>query len=130
MPICANPKTRRIKVPVEQGAVILILRDYTATEYTRFMSDRFAVKRKGKIEDRSVQLRLSFVDDLLEGLEAQDAEGKPDTVTYVNPKSGKEEPLTPEVENWTRYVNPSWKIAAAVELEGASVEAENVTLKN
>ena len=130
MPICANPETRRIKVPIGKAAVILVLRDYTATEYTRFMSGRYAFKRLGQIEDRSMQSRLLFIDDLLTGLEAQDAKGKPDIVTYVNPKTGKEEPLTPEVENWTRYVNPSWKIAAAQELEVANVEVENVTLKN
>lgn len=130
MPICANPATRRIKVPVGQAVVILVLRDYTATEYTRFMSGRYEFKRQGKIEDRSMQSRLQFVGDLLIGLEAQDAEGNHDTVTYVNPKSGREEPLTPEVENWTRYVNPSWKIAAAVELERESVAVQNVTLKN
>jgi hypothetical protein len=130
MPICANPEMRRIKVPIGEAAVILVLRDYSATEYTRFMSSRYAFKRLGQIDDRSMQSRLLFIDDLLTGLEAQDAEGNPDTVTYVNPKTGKEEPLTPEVENWTRYVNPSWKIAAAVELEGESVAVENVTLKN
>lgn len=130
MPICANPETRRVKVAVGPAAVILVLRDYTATEYTRFMSGRYAFKSLGQIEDRSMQSRLQFVDDLLTGLEARDALGKPDTVTYVNPASGKEEPLTPDVENWTCYVNPSWKIAAAVELEGESVAAENVTLKN
>ena len=130
MPICANPKTRRIKVPVEKGAVVLVLRDYSAAEYTRFMSDRYEFKRKGRIEDRSMQSRLRFVDDLLQGLEAQDAQGKPDTVTYVNPKSGKEEALTPDVEDWTSYVNPSWKIAAALQLEGESLEVETATLKN
>ncbi|GJL78810.1 MAG: hypothetical protein NPINA01_17990 [Nitrospinaceae bacterium] len=130
MPICSNPKTRRIKVPVGQGAVILVLREYSAVEYTRFMSGRYEFKRQGQIEDRSMQSRLRFVDSLLEGLEAQDAQGKPDTVTYVDPESGKEAPLTPQVEDWTNYVNPSWKIAAAIELEGESVEIENVALKN
>ena len=130
MPICANPKTRRVKVAVGQNRVILVLRDYTAAEYIRFMNDRYEFKRKGLIEDHSMQSRLRFVDDLLVGLEAEDAEGNPDTVTYVHPITGSEEPLTPQVENWKRYVNPSWKIAAAVELEGESVAVENSALKN
>jgi len=130
MPICANPKTRRVKVAVGQGAVILVLREYTAAEYTRFMNDRYEIKRKGKIDDHSMQSRLRFIDDLLQGLEAQDSQGKPDTVTYLNPQTGKEEPLTPKVEGWVRYVNPSWKIAVAMELEVANVEVESVTLKN
>lgn len=115
---------------MDQGAVILILREYSVSEYTRFMSGRFEVKRKGRMEDRSMQSRIDFIDDLLEGLEAEDSKGKPDVVTYVNPDTGKEEPLTPDVENWTSYVNPSWKIAAAVELEGEGVEVENFALKN
>ena len=130
MPICANPKIRRVKVGVGQGAVILVLREYTAAEYTRFMNDRYEIKRKGKIDDHSMQSRIRFVDELLVGLEAEDAEGNPDTVNYVHPDTGKEEPLTPQVENWKGYVNPSWKIAVAMELEVANVEVESVTLKN
>jgi hypothetical protein len=130
MPICANPKTRRVKVAVGQGAVILLLRDYTSTEYTRFMNDRFEIKRKGKIEDRSMQSRLRFVDDLLMGVEAEDGNGKPDIVTYVHPDTGIEAPLNSKVADWKRYVNPSWKIAAAQELEITNVEVESVTLKN
>jgi hypothetical protein len=130
MPICVNPKIRRIAVPVGQGTVVLVLREYSASEYLRFMSDRFEVKSKGRFEDRSMQLRLRFIDDLLQELEALDTHGQPDTVTYIHPETGNEEPLTSKVENWTRYVNPSWKIAAAMELEAESVAVENVALKN
>lgn len=130
MPICANPKTRRVKVTVGQGTVILVLRDYTAAEYMRFMGDRYEFKPKGLIEDHSMQSRLRFVDDLLVGLEAEDTEGNSDTVTYVHPVTGVEEVLTPQVENWTHYVNPSWKIAAGVDLEGESVAIESPALKN
>jgi hypothetical protein len=130
MTICANPKTRRVKVPVGQNRVILVLRDYTAAEYIRFMNDRYVFKPKDLVEDHSMQSRLRFVDDLLVGLEAEDAGGNPDTVTYVHPLTGAEEALTPKIANWTRYVNPSWKIAAAMELERESVAVENSVLKN
>ncbi len=130
MPICANPKIRRVQVPVGQNRVILVLRDYTAAEYIRFMNDRYVFKAEGRVEDHSMQSRLRFVDDLLVGLEAEDAGGNPETVTYVHPINGTEEPLTPQVENWTHYVNPSWKIAAAVELERESVAIESSALKN
>lgn len=130
MPICANPKTRRVKVKVGCGKVILVLRDYTADRYIRFMNDRYEFKRQGVIEDHSMQSRLRFVDDLLVGLEAEDNAGNRDTVTYVHPETGLEEALTPKVEGWTRYVNPSWKIAAAQFLEGESVVLENAALKN
>jgi hypothetical protein len=130
MPICANPKRRRVKVAVGQGTVVLVLRDYTAVEYMRFMGDRYEFKPRGLIEDHSMQSRLRFVDELLTGLEAEDPEGNPDTVTYVHPVTGKEEALTPQVENWTSYVNSSWKIAAALDLEGESVAIESPALKN
>ena len=130
MPICANPVNRKVKVPVGQGTVVLVLREYSTSEYTRFMSDRYEFKRQGQVVDRSMPSRLRFIDELLEGLEAQDVKGKPDIVTYVNPKTGQEEPLTPEVENWTSYVNASWKIAAAIELEGENFEVETAALKN
>lgn len=130
MPICANPGKRRMKIAVGDASVILVLREYTASEYARFMSSRFEFKNKGQMTDRSMQERIHFIDQLLEGIEARDAKGDPDSVTYVNPVTGGEEPLTPEVKNWTAYVNPSWKIAAAMELEGVYGEVESVTLKN
>lgn len=130
MPICTNPNRRKVKISVGEACVILLLREYTASEYAGFMSRRFEFKTKGQMTDRSMQERIHFVDQLLEGIEALDAKGRPDSVTYVDPKSGKEAPLTPEVENWTQYVNPSWKIAAAMALEGVSGEVESVTLKN
>jgi len=119
-----------MKVAVGQGAVILVLRDYTAAEYIRFMNGRYEFKPRGLVEDRSMQSRLGFVDGLLVGLEAESAEGKPDTVTYIHPITGHEDVLTSEVENWKTYVNPSWKIAAAMELEKESVAVENFALKN
>ncbi len=117
-------------MPVGQGTVILVLRDYTAAQYIRFLGDRYEFRSRGQIEDHSMQSRLRFVDELLIGLEALDNAGNPDTVTYVHPVSGKEEVLTPEVENWKDYVNPSWKIAAAMDLEGESVAIESHALKN
>lgn len=130
MPICANPKNRRVKVRVDGGKVVLVLRDHSAEEYIRFMNGRYEFGRKGVIEDHSMQSRLRFVDELLVGLEAEDGVGNKDTVTYIHPDTGEEEPLTERVENWTDFVNPSWKIAAAQLLEGESVATENAALKN
>ena len=130
MPICANPGTRRIKVKVGAGKVILVLRDYSAAEYIRFMGDRYEFKPMGRMVDRSMESRLRFVDDLLVGIGAEDSAGNKDSVTYVHPVTGAQEALTPQVENWKSYVNPSWKIAAAQDLEGESVAIESPALKN
>jgi hypothetical protein len=45
-------------------------------------------------------------------------------------RDGKEEKLTPQVENWKSHVNPSWKLSAAFELEARSAEIEDHRLKN
>lgn len=130
MPICANPKTRRVQVKVGAGKIILVLSDFSADRYIRFLNDRYAFGPRGAIEDRSMQSRLRFVDDLLIGIEAENAQGNEDTVTYVDPVSGQEERLNEGVENWKAYVNPSWKIAAAQVLENESAAIESSTLKN
>ncbi len=130
MPICTNPKIRRVRVPVGPNVVVLLLRDYSADEYSRFMSSRFGFRNKGEVEDQSMSARIRFIDELLTNLEAEDASGKRDIVTYVHPATGEEKPLTPEVERWKDYVNPSWKISAALELEGKAAEVEYQTAKN
>lgn len=129
MPIVSNPQTRRITVPVGSAKVILSLRAYTTTEYAQFMGGRFGFKKKGKLDDRSMQARIEFVDALLVDIEAVDKDGQPDYVAYSS-ATGREDKLTPQVENWKGYVNPSWKIAVALELEGEGAEVEDAAIKN
>jgi hypothetical protein len=119
-----------VQVKVGAGKIILVLSDFSADRYIRFLNDRYVFGPKGVIEDHSMQSRLRFVDDLLVGIEAEDARGNEDTVTYVHPVTGKEEQLTGQIENWKAYVNPSWKIAAAQMLESESAAIESSTLKN
>jgi len=130
MPICSNPKVRRVRIPVGESAVVLLLRDYSAEEYTRFMSSRFGFSGKGKIEDQSMEARLRFIDALLMGLHAEDPRGNRDVVTYIDAASGEEKTLTPEVDRWKEHINPSWKISAALELEGKAAEVEYHNAKN
>lgn len=128
MPIISNPQTRRIAVPVGSAKVVLVLRAYTTDEYAKFMGGRFGFKKKGRLDDRSMQARIEFIDALLVDIEALDADGNPDFVSYVS--DGATTKLTPQVENWKSYVNPSWKISAALELEGESAEVEDGVIKN
>ena len=65
---------------------------------------------------------------MLIDIEAQDKEGRSDHVVYSI--AGREEKLSSQVENWKDYVNPSWKISAALELEGESAEIEDGVIKN
>ncbi|MBI5427260.1 MAG: hypothetical protein HZA02_03150 [Nitrospinae bacterium] len=130
MPILSNPRIRRVAVPVGKDKAVLLLRNYDTEEYTQFLSDRYLLKHGGRVEDRSMQARIDFIDKLLVGVEAMNEHGQPDYVTYVDPASGTQEKLTPQVDHWRDFVNPSWKIAAALELEGQTAELENATLKN
>lgn len=130
MPIISNPRVRRVAVPAGDARVVLVLRNYTADEYAQFMGGRFGFRKKGKIDDRSMQARIGFVDAILIDIEAVDRDGNPDYVVYVDPKTGKEEKLTNQAEDWKEYVNPSWKISAALELEGESAEIQETAVKN
>lgn len=128
MPIVSNPQVMRFIIPVGKAKVTLILRPYTTEEYARFMGSRYAMNRLGKLDDQSMKARIDFVDKLLTGIEAVDKDGQPDYVVYS--ASGKEERLTPQVEDWTKYINPSWKISAAFDLEALVGEIEETAIKN
>ena len=130
MPICSNPKQRRLRITVGDQAVILVLRDYSSSEYARFMSARYGLRRKGGIKDESMEARIGFIDDLLIDIDAEDGDGRQTDVTYIDPNSGGESKLSPEVADWKQFVNPSWKIAAAIELESLNAEVESSALKN
>ncbi len=58
------------------------------------------------------------------GIEGRERDGAPTEVTYWDAEANQEKPLTPQVPDWKEHVNPSWKIAAALELEGESAEVE------
>jgi len=133
MPILANPASRRVVIPVGDSKVILVLRNYTTKEYTRYLSSQSKPKGKLPLDDNEVdekwQARIDFIDELLIGIDARDGKGEPDHVAYLNNANDKEEPLTVEVPGWKEYVNASWKIAAALQIEGGLADGEEV-LKN
>lgn len=130
MPICSNPKERRIRIPVGDAAVILVFREYTQQEFQEFMESRFSIGRRGKMKDNGMAARVKFADRLLVDILAEDASGNPDYVTYIDPGSGEERTLDPEVEGWQNYVNPSWKQAAVLELETVDARLEDQAVKN
>ncbi len=128
MPIVSNPQVMRFIIPVARAKVILILRPYTTEEYAHFMGSRYAMNRLGKLDDQSMKARIDFVDKLLIGIEALDKDGQPDYVVYSS--GGKEERLTPQVENWTKYIDASWKVSAGFDLEALVGEIEDNAVKN
>lgn len=130
MPICSNPKERRIPVPVGESKVILILRHHTNDEYLKFIGSQFKHKRNGTMDMKSMEARIEFIDRLLIGIDARDPEGNEDYVSYIDPESGAEAKLTPEVPSWKNHIRPSWKIAASMELEGDLAETEEHAVKN
>lgn|GEM_PF-2608045 len=130
MPIHVNPQTQNIKIPVGESRIILKLRNYTAPEYSEFMSSRYEFKKKNKINDRAHEARIQFIDLLLMDVSGEDGEGKKDSVVFTDPKDGQTRELTNQVEGWKTHINPSWKISAAIELEGEMAELEYDALKN
>lgn len=128
MPIVSNPQQQRFAIPVGNAKVILILRAYTTDEYARFIGNQFAFAKARIQDNRSIQERIDFVDSLLVGIEALDKEGQPEEIVYSY--GGREDKLTPQVDNWKGHINPSWKIAVAIELEGKAAETEGIVIKN
>ncbi|PIR00040.1 MAG: hypothetical protein COV66_08030 [Nitrospinae bacterium CG11_big_fil_rev_8_21_14_0_20_45_15] len=130
MPIHVNPPTRNIRIPVGENQIILKLRNYTAPEYSQFMRARYEIKKGNRFTDKSHEARIQFVDLLLVDVCAEDAEGNKDTVVFSDPADGQTRELTAQVPDWKSHLNPSWKISAAMELEGQSAELEHDSLKN
>ncbi len=130
MSICSNPSERRIKVPEGNSTVVLVLRDYSTSEYGAYMKSRFKMKRGGQVEDRSFDARIEFIDRLLIGIEGIGPDGRPTDVTYADPATREEKKLGPDVENWQHLVNPKWKFSAAVELESGDAETDSDAIKN
>jgi hypothetical protein len=130
MPICANPEYRRLRIPVAGGAVILILREYTDKEFSKHCRDISPDIMRRKKSNKQFAARIDFINTLLHDIEAEGPEGEPDHVEYRDPQTGDLNKLDRNVEGWKDYVNPQWKIMAAVELEGQSAEEEQSVVKN
>lgn len=129
MTICANPESRRIKVQAGQDFVICVFKEPTTDQYTKFVAAVTAEARKQKDSTRIIAKKFSFFDQLITGLEGRSASGEPEVVEYRD-DNGEMHALTPDVQNWTKYIHPAWKLAAVSQLEGQFETEEENAVKN
>lgn len=119
--VLVNPEEIRIKIPVGDETVILILDNPTPDEISAFLKNRFKTGRGNKIQDQSNESRIKFIDDHLidienavyRDLEDRDEGGK-----------ARVKPLNKDVKGWKPLVNTTWKISAAMTFEDTSAETD------
>jgi hypothetical protein len=129
MAININPGITKVEIPYCGETVVLVLRDYTTEEFCQFQKSRFKLVSPGKVDDHSSQARIEFIETILTDIKVKTKEGETE-VSFTDPATGKEKPLTPSVQNWKKYVQASFKCAAAMVFEGMSANLEHTTLKN
>ncbi len=119
--VLVNPEELRIKIPVGDETVVLILDNPTPDEISEFLKSRFKTGRGNKIQDRSNEARISFIDKKAKNIENavyRDLEDKDEA------GKTKIKPLTSSVAGWKTLVNPTWKISAAMTFEDTSAETD------
>lgn len=129
MALNINPGMTKVEIPYGGEIVVLVLRDYTTEEFCQFQKSRFKLVSPGKIDDHSSQARIEFIETILMDIKRKTKAGE-EEVLFTDPASGEEKPLTPSVPNWKKYVQASFKCAAAMVFEGLSASLEQATLKN
>lgn len=129
MALNINLGMTKVEIPYGGEIVVLVLRDYTTEEFCQFQKSRFKLVSPGKIDDHSSQARIEFIETILMDIKRKTKAGE-EEVLFTDPASGEEKPLTPSVPNWKKYVQASFKCAAAMVFEGLSASLEQATLKN
>ncbi len=129
MSININPGVTKIEIPYCGKTIVLVLRNYTTEEFCWFQKNRFKLVSPGKVEDNSSQARIEFIERLLVDIKVKTGEGE-ETVSFTDPATGEEKPLTPTIPDWKKYVQASFKCAGAMVFEGVSARLEQTTLKN
>jgi len=129
MAININPGVIKIEIPYCGETVVLVLRDYTTEEFCQFQKNRFKFISPGNVDDHSSQARIEFIETILTDIKVKTKDGE-EEVVFTDPETGKEKPLTPSIPNWKKYVQASFKCAAAMVFEGTSANLEHATLKN
>ena len=129
MTININPGVSKVEIPYGGETVVLILRDYTTEEFCKFLKSRVKLSSNGIVDDNSSQARIKFIETILMDIKIKTEAGE-EEVFFTDPATGEEKPLTPSVPNWKKYVQASFKCAAAMVFEGMSASLEQTTLKN
>ena len=112
MAININPGITKIEIPYCGETVVLVLRDYTTEEFCQFQKNRFKFISPGKVDDLSSQARIEFIETILMDIKVKTEAGD-EEVLFTDPVSGEEQPLTPSVPNWKKYVQARhlWRVS-------------------
>ncbi len=129
MPFNISPNFQEFKIPIGDYKIVLKTRRYTTEEFNAFLNSRQTVT-ENDVENREESAHIDFINELLVGISATDAEGKDEKVTYSDPQSGEEKDLSPEVPDWKSFIDPLFKLRAGIELLRGQGLLENRQLKN
>lgn len=93
---------------------VLILRNPTSSETKAFLKGRFE-RRGRKIDDRSVESRERFINDLLVGCENIEVKDGDNWVSLI-----------PSMPGWEEKIPLNWKTSVAVQFEEQEIVSEEM----
>ena len=130
MEINVKPKNLELHMPVGDNTLVLVLRSCKTEEVFQYFQKMRAIDDENMYDASFHGFRFDFIDSLLIDIKALDAEGNEERVVYSDPETGEDRSLTPEVPDWTKYIDELHKLRAATQLEQNYLMMESAKLKN
>lgn len=130
MAINIKPKNLELYMPVGDSTLVLVLRACTTEEVFRYFQKMREIDDENMYDASSHSFRFNFIDTLLVDIKALSVEGNEERVVYSDPETGEDKPLTPQVPDWTKYIDELHKLRAATQLEQNYLMMESAKLKN
>ena len=129
MSVSSFSKVRKIRIPVGEESVTVIVREPSSKERSDFLTSRFQMEGR-KVKNQMTESRARFIRPLLLDLdnatyETADGTEKPlnKTTTLTDEdKTFMEGVLGMPVRDWRDLVNISWLSSAAMAFEDAAPE--------
>ncbi len=129
MSVSSFSKVRKIRIPVGEESVTVIVREPSSKERSDFLTSRFQMEGR-KVKNQMTESRARFIRPLLLDLdnatyETADGAEKPlnkTTTLTEEDKTFMEGVLGIPVKDWRDLVNVSWLSSAAMAFEDAAPE--------
>lgn len=129
MGLLANPEHKVVRVYVRGGSVRFTLDKMTSKDWIEYRNKRFSMRARGRKKldqsDKSSELKIKLFDRKVLSAEAFDEEDQPTPFEYIDPETKEVRELTPQVPNWTDYIDASWKVSAMSWLDEEEAEEED-----
>lgn len=132
MSLCINPERTEIRVAVNGGFVILIVKSATTEQERKLRKAQGTPElKRNKLNwrDDSDEVILEVMDDLLVDCSAMLESGEKTELTYNNDQ-GDEVPLNNNVEGWKSKISEKIKLSAGREFFAVNAEIGNEVIKN